>query len=54
MNYIDYQQLYFRLLELSEDFSCCSRQNTDPYLGIMADKLKTLAKEMSMKEQNKP
>lgn len=51
MNHLDYEQLHRRLLELSEDFSFYASQNSDGYMGMIADKLKTLAKEIA---ENKP
>ena len=49
MTHLDYEQLHIRLLELSEDFSLYAEQNSDGYMGMIADKLKSLAKEISIK-----
>ena len=49
MSHLDYEQLHIRLLELSEDFSLYAEQNSDGYMGMIADKLKALAKEIAVK-----
>lgn len=49
MNHLDDEQLHIRLLELSEDFSLYAQQNSDGYMGMIADKLKALAKEIAGK-----
>lgn len=49
MNHLDSEQLHRRLLELSEDFSFYAQQNSEGSIGMIADKLKSLAKEIVMK-----
>jgi hypothetical protein len=49
MNHLDYHQLHFRLRELSEDFSLYAKEHSDGYVGMVSDKLKTLAKELAVK-----
>ena len=49
MNHLDSEQLYARLLELSEDFSLYAQQNSEGYMSMIADKLKSLAKEIALK-----
>jgi hypothetical protein len=49
MSHLDYEQLHRRLLELSEEFSLYAEQNSEGYMGMIADKLKALAKEIAMK-----
>lgn len=49
MNHLDYEQLHIRLLELSEEFALYAQQHSDGYMGMIADKLKALTKEIVMK-----
>ena len=49
MTRLDSEQLHRRLLELSEEFALYAQQNSDGYMGMIADKLKSLAKEISIK-----
>ena len=49
MTHLDSEQLHSRLLELSEDFALYAQQNSEGYMGMIADKLKTLAKEIAVK-----
>lgn len=44
MNHLDSEQL----LELSEDFSLYAQQTSDGRMGMIADKLKSLAKEIAL------
>jgi len=49
MNHLDYEQLHIRLLELSEEFALYAQQHSDGYMGMIADKLKALTKEIVIK-----
>lgn len=48
MSHLDSEQLHRRPLELSEDFSLYAQQNSEGYMGMIADKLKALAKEIAV------
>ena len=50
MTHLDSEQLHIRLLELSEDFALYAQQNSEGYMGMIADKLKALAKEIAVKK----
>ena len=49
MTHLDSAQLHRRLLELSEDFSLYAEQHSEGYMGMISDKLKSLAKEIAVK-----
>jgi len=48
MTHLDYEQLHRRLLELSEEFSLYAQQTSEVSMGMIADKLKALAKEITV------
>jgi hypothetical protein len=48
MTHLDSEQLHRRLLELSEDFSLYAQQHSEGSMGMIADKLKALAKEIAL------
>jgi len=49
MTHLDSEQLHSRLLELSEEFSLYAQQTSEGSMGMIADKLKALAKEITLK-----
>jgi len=53
MTHLDSEQLHIRLLELSEEFALYAKEHSDGYVGMIADKLKTLAKELSVRGKEK-
>ena len=49
MTHLDSEQLHSRLLELSEEFALYAQQHSEGSMGMIADKLKAIAKEITLK-----